>query len=95
MENSPEPGKCVHFQPADMVALVEKHLRAAGVPETEWEGRRFHWGGNIESPPFKSLVMQCASKQGNWVMTKLDRRKDPITAEDEGFWEITSPPRPG
>ena len=92
MDESTEEGKCVHFQPADLVALAEKHLHGAGIPESDWEGRRFHWGGNIDSPPFQSLVMQCARKLGNWAMTKLDRRKETIAAEDEGFWEMPSPP---
>ena len=83
-----EAGQCPHFQPADLVALAEKHLRASGVPESNWEGRRFHWGGNIDSPPFKSLVLQCARKGGDWAVTKLDRRKETITAEDEGFRQL-------
>ena len=83
--NSREEGNCTHFQPADLMALAEKHLREAGIPETEWEGHRFHWGGTVDSPPFKGIVMQCKHKDGNWVLTKLDRRKDGITPDEEGF----------
>ncbi len=91
MQN-PDPrdsGKCDHFQPADLTALAEKHLRASGIPEPDWEGRRFHWGGSITTPPFKGLVMQCKRKDGTWALTKLDRRKDPILPEEEGFRELT------
>jgi len=87
-ENTPDSGKCVHFQPADLVALAEGDLRARGLPESEWEGRRFHWAGPIDSPPFTGLVLQCKRKEGNWVITKLDRRKDGVTAEETGFREI-------
>ena len=83
--NSREEGNCTHFQPADLMALAEKHLREAGIPEAEWEGHRFHWGVVVDSPPFKGIVMQCKPKDGNWVLTKLDRRKDGIAAEEEGF----------
>ena len=88
MVDSPEQGKCLHFQPADLVALAEKHLRDAGIPEAQWEGRRFHWGGNIDSPPFKGLVLGCVRRQGNWAITKLDRRKVKVAKEEEGFKEL-------
>jgi hypothetical protein len=86
--NPADAGKCVHFQPADLIELTERHLREAGVPEAEWEGRRFHWAGPIDSPPFTGLVLQCKRKEGQWVLTKLDRRKDGVTAEETGFREI-------
>jgi len=84
-----DAGACTHFQPADLIALTEKHLLDAGVPEAEWEGRKFHWAGPINSPPFTGLVMHCKRKQGQWVLTKLDRRKDGVTAEETGFREVT------
>ena len=80
-----EQGACVHFQPADLTALAEKHLRETGVPESDWEGRRFHWGGEIDSPPFNALVLQCARKNGDWAITKVDRRKNGIALEETGF----------
>ena len=83
-----DAGKCTHFQPADLIEMAEKHLREAGIPEAEWEGKRFHWAGPIVSPPFTGLVMACKRKEGAWVLTKLDRRKDGVTAEETGFWEI-------
>lgn len=82
---SNESGKCVHFQPTDLCALAEQFLQKAGIPEADWEGRRFHWGGNIDSPPFQALVLGCTRRQGHWVITRLDRKKEPITAADEGF----------
>ena len=86
-----DDGKCTHFQPADFTALVEKHLRETGIAEPGWEGRRFHWGVVIDSPPFKGLVMQCKRKEGHWALTKLDRRRDGITPEEEGFRELPRP----
>jgi hypothetical protein len=86
---SPDDAKCLHFQPADLIEMTEKHLRDSGVPEAAWEGRRFHWAGPIDSPPFTGLVLQCKRKEGQWVLTKLDRRKDGVTAEEIGFREIT------
>ncbi len=86
---SPDSGKCEHFQPADLVALAEQHLRAQGIPEAEWEGRRFEWGGAIDSPPFTGLLLGCKRKDGQWVVTKIDRRKDGVPADQAGFRETT------
>ena len=87
-DTTPDSGKCVHFQPADLVAMAEADLRARGVAEGDWEGRRFHWAGAIDSPPFTGLVLQCKRKEGNWVITKLDRRKDGVSEEETGFREL-------
>ena len=88
VQNPADAGKCLHFQPADLIEMTEKHLREAGIAEADWEGRRFHWAGPIDSPPFTGLVLQCKRKEGQWVLTKLDRRKDGVTADQVGFREI-------
>ncbi len=84
-----DSGKCEHFQPADLVGLAERHLREQGVPEALWEGRRFEWGGLIDSPPFTGLVLGCKRKDGAWVITKIDRRKDGVAEDRIGFRETT------
>jgi len=88
MSNTPDSGKCEHFQPADLVALASETLRARGVAEPDWEGRRFEWGGLIDSPPFNGLVLGCKRKDGNWVVTKIDRRKDGVPQELLGLREL-------
>lgn len=89
-DSPPASGDCTHFQPADFTAMAENDLKARGVSESEWEGRRFHWAGRIDSPPFTGLVMECKRKDGQWVLTKLDRRKTGVTPDETGFREITS-----
>ncbi len=88
MNTSPDSGACTHFQPADLVALAEKHLQEHGIPADQWEGKRFRWAGAIDSPPFTGLVLECKRRDGNWVVTKIDRRKDGVTAEETGFREV-------
>jgi hypothetical protein len=88
MSNTPDSGACTHFQPADLIALAETHLRASAVPAPDWEGKRFRWAGAIDSPPFTGLVMECKRKEGNWVLTKLDRRKDGVDGEVLGLTEV-------
>ena len=56
-------GGIAHVQPADLTVLAEQYLREADIPETEWDGRRFHWGGVIESPPFKGMTCFITEKE--------------------------------
>ncbi len=85
---SPDSGKCEHFQPADLIEMAARFLTEQGVPQEDWEGRRFEWAGPIDSPPFTGLVLGCKRKEGQWVVTKIDRRKNGVTAEETGFREI-------
>jgi len=79
-------GRCDHFQPDDFVSVVEDHLRTSGVPESEWEGLSFGWGGQlIESPRFKGLYMELTRREKDWVLTRLDRRLDPIPEDVLGL----------
>ena len=89
-EKPADSGACTHFQPADLIEMTEKHLREAGVPPEQWEGRKFQWAGPIDSPPFTGLVLQCKRKEDNWVLIKLDRRKDGVPEDQVGFKEITA-----
>jgi hypothetical protein len=88
MPNTPDSGKCEHFQPADLIAMASRFLEDQAVPESEWEGRRFEWGGQIDSPPFTGLVLGCKRKENQWVVTKIDRRKTGVTPDEVGFREI-------
>lgn len=88
IHSAADAGKCTHFQPADLVALAVQQLEKNAVPKSEWEGRRFHWGGSIESPPFTGLVLECKHKAGDWIITRMDRRRDGVTSDEAGFWEV-------
>ena len=91
VNSSVDAGACTHFQPADLIEMTEKHLHEAKIPQEQWEGRRFQWAGPIDSPPFTGLILQCKRKDDNWVLIKLDRRKDGVPADMVGFREITAP----
>lgn len=83
-------GNCDHFQPSDFAALAEKHLREKGQPAETWEGMRFGWGGQLtESAYFKGLYMELARRNGDWVVTALNRSKTPLEADKLGLKVLT------
>ena len=90
--NKSHSGACDHFQPADLARLAEGYLKARAVPDPLWEGSRFGYGTPSDDGPFLSIYMEVERKQGNWVVVKLDRRKTPLDAGEEGL-KVVKPPR--
>ncbi len=83
-------GNCDHFGPAEFAAAAEADLRARGIPESEWNGRRFIWGGQLtESKYFKGLSMGLLRRDGQWVVTAIDRSKTPLAADQLGLKEVS------
>jgi hypothetical protein len=86
---TPASGACDHFQPADLAKLAEDYLKGRSIPEERWEGSRFRYGAGGGSGPFKAVIMEVARKKGNWVVVKLDRRKEELAGADTGFSVVT------
>lgn len=83
-------GNCDHFGPAEFAAAAEADLRARGIPESEWNGRRFTWGGQLtESKYFKGLSMGLLRRDGQWVVTAIDRSKTPLEESRLGLREVS------
>jgi hypothetical protein len=89
---NPDPhsiGNCDHFGPPDFAALVESHLQNKGIAIPDWEGRRFSWGGQLtESKYFKGLFMELLRRDGDWVVTALERSKTPLEEARLGLKEL-------
>ncbi|MEO7426289.1 MAG: hypothetical protein ABI036_13960 [Fibrobacteria bacterium] len=81
----PGSGACDHFQPGDLALLAEAYLREKSVPEDRWEGSRFRYGAGGGTGPFKAVFMEVERKKGNWVVVKIDRRKEDLSLGDAGF----------
>lgn len=84
-DNPQGPGACDHTQPSEVAKLGEEYLRLRAVPEAEWDGCRFGYGGSGGTGPFKSVYTEVERRAGNWVAVKLDRRKDDLPAGLAGF----------
>jgi hypothetical protein len=82
-------GNCSHFQPRDFAATAEAFLQKAGIGSELWEGKKFAWGGQMtDSPYFKGMYMEMIRRDGQWVVTALDRSKTPLEPNRLGLREI-------
>jgi hypothetical protein len=71
-------GACTHFQPADLAAAAQAALESSGIPESDWENQRYGWGSNEPTAHFRAVYMESTRRNGQWILTKLDRRKEPL-----------------
>lgn len=83
--SGPASGACDHFQPGDLAKLAEEYLQGKAVPPDRWEGSRFRYGAGGGTGPFKAVYMEVERKKGDWVVVKLDRRKEDLAPGDAGF----------
>ncbi len=76
---------CEHFQPKDLIAKSEEYLAAQNLKLAEVEGFRFSFCENIDYWGAKSILTEVCVKDGNWVITKIERNKEPVAEEQTGF----------
>jgi hypothetical protein len=58
---------------------AEAWLRERGVPEKEWAGLRIRHSENTPGAPWKSVVIEIERRNGEWIVTDIDRRPDQLT----------------
>lgn len=80
---------CEHKQPLDLIELAEGHLNQENVPVDKWPGLRFGWGENVETM-WRSVWMEIERRGDQWIVTKIDRSKDPLPDERLGFQPLVS-----
>jgi hypothetical protein len=66
--------------------MAEAHLRAAGVDESAWIGRRFRYTENLDGGMWASVITEVERRGGEWIVTRLDRSKE--QAATPGFAEV-------
>ncbi len=84
-KTGPDTGACTHFQPADLAAAAQADLEKSGLDPAAWEGIRYGWGTNEPTSHFRALYMETCRRNGQWVLTRLDRRKEILEAERLGL----------
>ena len=73
---------CNHLGPIEIMQMAEEQLRSDSVPECEWDGVAFGWGEDVTGSQWTSVYTEIEHRDGSWVVTKIDRRTEPIGAED-------------
>ena len=64
--------------------MAEEHLRERNVPVEAWPGLRFRWAENVDGM-WASVIVEVERRGGQWVVTRLDCRKESIDSGDTGF----------
>lgn len=77
---------CDHKGGPELIEMAEAHLRAEGVPESDWPGLRFRWSENLDGGMWSSVIVEVERRDAQWIVTRIDRRRDRV--EDEGFARV-------
>ena len=71
---------CDHTDPPVVMQRAEAWLRDRGVPPEKWGGLRIRHSENTPNAKgWKSVVIEIERRDGQWVVTDIDRRPDPVT----------------
>ncbi len=65
--------------------MAEEHLRERGVPENAWPGLKFRYTENLNEGMWASVVIEIERRGSEWIVTRLDRRREPAPERDSGF----------
>jgi hypothetical protein len=72
--------KCDHSDPPEVMERAEAWLRERGIPPEKWSGKRFRHAENTPNAKgWKSVVIEIERRDGEWIVTGIDRRPDPVT----------------
>lgn len=77
---------CDHVGGPELIEMTEEHLRAAGVPEREWAGRRYRWSENLEASMWASVIVEIERRGDAWIVVRLDRNREQV--EETGFRQV-------
>jgi hypothetical protein len=76
---------CEHLGPTDVMHMAEGLLRERGVPEELWPGTSVIHGENTPGTMWAAIVTGLERRGANWIVTQLDRRKEPLADGDVGL----------
>ena len=76
---------CDHKGPQDVIADAEDLLRERG--EEPAPGMKFRWAENHDGY-FASAITEIERRGDSWVVTRLDRSKEPLPASECGLTRI-------
>ena len=63
--------------------MADAHLRERAV--TPAPGMRFRWSENPVDGMWASIVTEIERRGEQWIVTRLDRKREPLPADETGF----------
>ena len=76
---------CDHIGGPELIEMAEQHLRERSVPAEQWPGLRFRWSENLTDSMWASVVLEIERRGEQWIVTRLDRKREPVANADTGF----------
>ena len=71
---------CDHVGPSELIEMAESRLRETRVPVDDWTGRRFRYSENLEDGMWASVVTEIERRNGDWIVTRLDRSRERLSS---------------
>lgn len=75
---------CDHVGPVELIEMAESHLRERSLPPSP--GMRFGFGENLPDGMWASVVTEIERRGDQWLVVRLDRRKEPLPEGQTGFY---------
>jgi hypothetical protein len=75
---------CDHKGGPELIEMAESFLRERGVAPTP--GMKFRWSENLDGGMWASVIVEIERRGDQWIVTRLDRRSEPVT--ETGFEEL-------
>jgi hypothetical protein len=74
---------CDHIGPTELIEMAEAHLREGGLAPAN--GMRFRWSENPDGGMWASIVTEIERHSEQWIVTRLDRNREPVPDGETGF----------
>lgn len=75
---------CDHKGGPELIDMAEAHLRERGLAPAP--GMNFRWSENLEGGMWASVIVEIERRDDQWIVTRLDRRAEPVA--ETGFAEL-------
>ena len=81
---------CDHKGPVEIMSMAEAWLREQGLPEERWPGITVRHAENTPGGMWASVVIDIERRGEQWIVTKLDRNREPLS-EPSGLRVVRAP----
>ncbi len=79
---------CDHAGGPELIEMAETHLRERGLEPQS--GLRFRWSENLTDSMWASVTVEIERRGEQWIVTRLDRNREPLATDETGFRELGS-----
>ena len=84
---------CDHLGPQEIMDMAEEHLRALGLPHERWRGAQVRHAENTPGGMWASIVIELERRGDEWIVTRLDRNREPVAETGLRVTFTTEPQR--